>query len=184
MRILCIGDSNTYGYDPRSCFGSRYPAEIRWTCRLENYDVINCGMNGLQIPVDGKPFTDLIQSKSPDLVLVMLGSNDLLEGADAATAGRRMELFLAAVQEAGARIFLIAPPVMRQGDWVQNTELIKESEKLGSLYREVAESTGILFADAEEWNVGLAFDGIHFSPEGHAAFASGLSKRLSEIRDT
>ena len=26
-RILCFGDSNTYGYDPRSYFGSQYPAQ-------------------------------------------------------------------------------------------------------------------------------------------------------------
>ena len=29
MKILCIGDSNTYGYDPRSYLGDRYPAEVR-----------------------------------------------------------------------------------------------------------------------------------------------------------
>ena len=29
MRIACLGDSNTYGYDPHSPFGGRYPYEIR-----------------------------------------------------------------------------------------------------------------------------------------------------------
>lgn len=29
MRLLCCGDSNTYGYDPRSFFGDRYPKESR-----------------------------------------------------------------------------------------------------------------------------------------------------------
>ena len=28
MTLLCYGDSNTYGFDPRSYFGGRYPAEI------------------------------------------------------------------------------------------------------------------------------------------------------------
>lgn len=182
MRILCIGDSNTFGYDPRSCFGSRYPAEIRWTDRLEDYDVINCGMNGLEIPKDSRPFTDLIRRKSPDLVIVMLGSNDLLEGADAETAGRRMELFLAALQEAEAKVFLIAPPVMQEGEWVQSAKLIEESGKLRARYRELAERTGIPFADASEWNVTLTFDGVHFSPEGHTAFAAGLAERLWKIQ--
>ena len=27
MTLLCYGDSNTYGFDPRSYFGGRYPAE-------------------------------------------------------------------------------------------------------------------------------------------------------------
>ncbi len=30
MRMLCYGDSNTYGYDPRGFFGGSYPAESRW----------------------------------------------------------------------------------------------------------------------------------------------------------
>ena len=33
-RILCYGDSNTYGYDPRSYLGGRYPASVRWTALL------------------------------------------------------------------------------------------------------------------------------------------------------
>ena len=183
MRILCIGDSNTFGYDPCSFFGSRYPAEIRWTDKLVDYDVINCGMNGLEIPKDSRPFTDLIRRKSPNLVVVLLGSNDLLEGADAETTGRRMEVFLADLQKTGTKVFLIAPPVMQRGEWVQSAKLIEESGKLAEQYRELAERTNDLFADAGEWSVTLTFDGVHFSPEGHTAFAAGLAGYLREIQE-
>ena len=30
MTILCFGDSNIYGYDPRGYFGGRYDADSRW----------------------------------------------------------------------------------------------------------------------------------------------------------
>ncbi|MBQ1742534.1 MAG: lysophospholipase, partial [Oscillospiraceae bacterium] len=80
-----------------------------------------------------------------------------------------------------ARIVLIAPPPMRFGDWVQTQELINESMKLGGLYRRVAHALGVAFADAGEWGVALTFDGVHFSPEGHAAFAAGLSKALERL---
>ena len=30
-QIVCIGDSNTWGYDPRGFGGGRYPAAVRWT---------------------------------------------------------------------------------------------------------------------------------------------------------
>ena len=48
-RILCIGDSNTWGYIPGS--GERYEKNVRWTGKLaqtlgENYEVIEEGMNG------------------------------------------------------------------------------------------------------------------------------------------
>ena len=35
-RLLCYGDSNTYGYDPRSYLGGRYPQSVRWTALLRD----------------------------------------------------------------------------------------------------------------------------------------------------
>ncbi len=51
-RIVCYGDSNTYGYDPRSYLGGRYPEAVRWTALLntEGREVINEGQNGRPIP--------------------------------------------------------------------------------------------------------------------------------------
>ena len=150
MRVLCIGDSNTYGYDPRTYFGSRYPAEVRWTDRLDGYEVINCGMNGLPVPYDSRPFTDLIRTYSPDLVVVMLGSNDLLEGASAESTAVRMDGFLGVIGTAGARILLIAPPPMRLGDWVQSPDLIRESEKLGKKHLHFFRICGIIYTQSGE----------------------------------
>ena len=50
--MLCFGDSNTYGYDPRSYLGSRYPTEERWTGILKGrgWEILNCGENGREIP--------------------------------------------------------------------------------------------------------------------------------------
>ena len=30
MKVICFGDSNTYGYDPRGYFGGRYDGDNRW----------------------------------------------------------------------------------------------------------------------------------------------------------
>ena len=50
-KLLCFGDSNTYGYDPRSYIGERYPADVRWTGLLgSSYTVVNAGQNGRGIP--------------------------------------------------------------------------------------------------------------------------------------
>ena len=181
MRLLCVGDSNTYGYDPRSYLGGRYPADLRWTERLGDWETINCGMNGLAIPRSGSAYADLIRAKSPDLVAVMLGSNDLLEGVGARTVGARMDAFLDDLKRAEVPLLLIAPPPMRRGDWVREAWLVAESEKLGALYRNVAASRGLLFADAGDWDVELGFDGVHFTPAGHAAFAEGLKRELERF---
>ena len=182
MRLICIGDSNTYGYDPRSYFGSRYPTDICWTSCIAGWEVSNCGMNGLTIPSDGRVWQNLIESKQPDLIMVMLGSNDLLEGSSAETASDRMEAFLEKLLEKGKPILLIAPPPMQPGVWVSSEKQIEESRKLGKLYRAVAESLKTDFADAGEWDIALAFDGVHFTENDHRAFAAGLNRHLSEGR--
>ena len=53
MKILCFGDSNTYGYDPCFFLGGRYPAEHRWPDLLAaqtGWDIVNAGENGREIP--------------------------------------------------------------------------------------------------------------------------------------
>ena len=79
------------------------------------------------------------------------------------------------------RLLLIAPPPMRTGAWVYEERLLKESARLGVCYRALAETLGIDFADAAMWDVETAYDGVHFSEAGHAAFAEGLLKQLSEM---
>jgi len=184
-RILCLGDSNTFGYDPRSYAGSRYPPDVRWTGLLRRPDreVRNCGQNGLAIPREAEfpALTALLRSAlSLDAVTVMLGTNDILRGASAADAAARMEALLRCVAACaeGFSTVLIAPPPLRYGDWVQSRAQIDESLRLGAAYRTLAGALGIPFADAGEWGVALAFDGVHFTPAGHAAFAAGLRREL------
>ena len=182
-RVLCFGDSNTFGYDPRSYLGSQYPPEVRWTGRLEaaGWRVLNAGQNGRCVP-GPKEFpavSALLRRSQPlEAVTVMLGSNDLLQEPSLSPrelAGR-MERFLEGIREAAnpARLLLIAPPPMRPGTWVQDRETLERSAQLGPCYARLAQALGISFADAGAWSIPLAFDGVHFLPEGHAAFARGL----------
>ena len=51
--LFCLGDSNTYGYDPRSFFGDRYDRNDRWTGILDTmseWNIFNAGANGRSIP--------------------------------------------------------------------------------------------------------------------------------------
>lgn len=51
--IVCYGDSNTYGYDPRSFPEDRYKKSERWTGILDEAledQVLNYGVNGRCIP--------------------------------------------------------------------------------------------------------------------------------------
>ena len=55
ISVLCFGDSNTYGYDPRSFFGGRFPEEERWVNILGEKlccETVNAGENGKEIKLN------------------------------------------------------------------------------------------------------------------------------------
>lgn len=181
MKILCIGDSNTYGYDPRSYLGSRYPAEVRWTDQLNGWDVINCGVNGMTIPREHSVYVRQIRINDPDLVIVMLGTNDLFRSLSAGQITDRMERFLDSIAGVSKQIMLISPPVLQYGEWVMDDDLVEESQDLGGFYRGLADRKDFLFADSAEWNIEMTYDGVHFSPEGHAVFAQKLEEIIKSV---
>ena len=181
VRILCFGDSNTYGYDPRGFFGDRYGAEDRWVdllAKQTGHDCINAGANGREIPRNPYTFRLLTEHAPVDVFLVMLGTNDLLQGASAKEAADRMEAFLNQLLPHCNGILLVAPPPMKRGAWVPTDALVAESVQLAEEYKLLAEKLNIPFVDTRHWNIELTFDGVHFTEVGHRAFAENLGKEL------
>ena len=113
-----------------------------------------------------------------DIFLVMLGTNDLLQGTSAKEAAARMEAFLTPMLPHCKQILLICPPPMKRGAWVPTDELVAESIHLAEEYKFLAEKLNIPFVDTHHWNIELTFDGVHFAEEGHHAFAENLRKEL------
>ena len=191
-RVLCFGDSNTYGYDPRSYLGDRYPETVRWTGILNgapDWSILNRGENGRQIPHSSQALqaAETLVSRTPaEGLVVMLGTNDLLMNPifTAEDAAGRMEALLRRLLQAAspdARLLLVAPPPLRPGAWVGEERLLIQSARLGRCYQALARRLSVSFADAGDWGVSLTFDGVHFTPEGHRAFAEGIGPRLAEL---
>lgn len=183
MRILCFGDSNTYGYDPRGYFGGRYDAEDRWVdllAKRTSWEVINGGTNGREIP--RSPYGLPLLLQEVDIFLVMLGTNDLLRGADPTEAAARMDAFLQSIMPHCKQILLVAPPAMKRGAWVPTDALVSESVRLAEEYQSIAEKWNIPFVDTRRWNIDLTFDGVHFTEAGHHTFANLLLDFLASVR--
>lgn len=193
--ILCFGDSNTYGYDPRSLLGDRYPADMRWTGILSaaGFDVINAGMNGRTIP-DSLPAIRLFDQVCRGLpedgfLFLMLGSNDLLsqQKPSAEVVAARMKAFLHSreaekqIDRLGKNFILAAPPAMGEGSWVDGPVMIQETMKLGAHYKKIAQELGLSFLDAGKLPLPLCADGVHLSEEGHKIFAEKLVSLLKEL---
>ena len=172
LRLLCYGDPNTYGFDPRSYLGGRYPKSVRWTALLNagGWKVINKGENGRSIPKSDQEMEaaeSVIHRSRAEAVVVMLGSNDLLQcpSLSAEVCGERMERFLRAIltqTQGKAKILLVVPPPMEPGAWVSSPRIIEESRKPAKFYEATTHRLAIAFTNAGSWGVELAYDGVHF----------------------
>ena len=207
--VLCYGDSNTYGYNPDN--GLRFPDQIRWTGRLQSllggeYRVIEEGCNGrttvFDDPLEGwKNGMDYLKPclnshKPIDLVILMLGSNDLKETfhasakeiADgAAQLVETIQTFTMEKQGFVPKILLISP--LHIGEGIQSSPFygrfsenaILRSKELAELYRMTAQKYNCEFADASKWAQPSKTDSLHMDAEGHKAFAEGLFTDMKKM---
>ncbi len=147
--LICYGDSNTYGYDPRSFLGGRYPKNIRWPELLAaetGWTVFNAGQNGRTIPDSSweiqrvtRNLSQWAAEKEPVWLWIMLGTNDLLQSASvtAETVTERMERFLrellACEEMAGSETgdHGLAPELVKgvDGRGQENETIVREKEK-------------------------------------------------------
>ncbi len=190
MRLICFGDSNTYGYDPRSCFGGRYASGDRWPdllAKITGWEVVNAGENGREIPHHRhtlRQAVELLTTYDPvDAFCVMLGTNDLLQGLTPEQVAGRMETFLCQLLPHCGNLILVVPPPMQLGTWVPAKDLATASVRLGEACKLLAERMNINLVSTAGWNIGLTFDGVHFTEAGHHAFAVRLSAVLQDIVD-
>jgi len=202
--IVCFGDSNTWGYHPAT--KERYGRDERWAGMLRNalgaeYLVIEEGLNGRTTvwddPIEGykngkEYLVPCLESHKPlDLVIIMLGTNDLkkrfsLSAFDIAK-GAGVLASMAQGSETGPgghapKVLLLAPPpVAKLTEFAEMFEGAEDkSQKLGRYYRQVAQELGCAFLDTSEVIVSSDVDGIHFDPEEHRK----LGEKVAEIART
>ena len=198
-KIICFGDSNTYGYDPRG-WGGRYEESVRWVDILAKHfhhtlEVIPKGMNGRMIPASTLEINNLdgiIDRESPvDFLAIMLGTNDLVltDSPDWEMASMKMRTLLEhllkseAVKASGTKLILIAPPLMFQDAGPESPfrKYLEHSEKLAEAYRKIAEDLKIILVDSSAWNIEIYQDGVHLTEKGSLEFAEKIISALEEI---
>ncbi len=64
------------------------------------------------------------------------------------------------------------------GEWVPSQHYIDASHIFAQYCQSLAAELGIRFADAGQWGISLAYDGVHFTEQGYRAFAAGLLEVL------
>ncbi len=195
--ILAFGDSLTFGAPPDDTL--RHPRNDRWPMALQiglghEYEVISEGLNG-RTTVFGDPKASYLRAGSDalptllhthqplDLVIIMLGLNDIMvaeRSARAATRGlaRLIEIIRTHPYfDPSWRpdILIVAPPCPIPDTQGEITERERaEARKLGPLYQTLATEQGTGFFDASSVTTGALPDGVHLSAEGSQALGEAL----------
>jgi lysophospholipase L1-like esterase len=203
--ILCYGDSNTWGYDPAT--QTRFSRDERWTGVLrlelgEDYLVIEEGLNGRTTvwddPIEGYKngkeylIPCLTTHKPLDLVVIMLGTNDLkkrfsLSAYDIANgAGVLVDIVQksdAGLDEKAPQLLLLAPPpIARLTEYAEMFEGAEpKSRKLSEHFRRVSEEYGCELLYTADIIVSSDIDGIHFEAEEHRKLGRAVADRVRTL---
>lgn len=207
VRILCFGDSLTWGYVPAGS-GRRYPEEVRWTSLLAKElgaTVIEEGLNGRtsSFPDPLAPFAcgaDTIEacvmSQMPlDLIVIMLGTNDmktyLAHQAGPSARGIVNVASLAKGVAPDSGVLVVCPPPMGRHIVSLDSSLgmmeqldeksVEESWGLAKWLGPMCASLGLSFMDAGEYVSASASDAIHLDEEGHRLFAQALAEKIRAL---
>lgn len=209
--ILAYGDSLTFGADPGG--GPRHAYEDRWPTRLEQglggkARVIAEGLGGRATAYDNwtaaadrngaRILPTLLDSHKPlDLVIIMLGTNDLKPfvagtAAYAARGARRLiEMtrgHFAGTGEPAPQIILVSPPLVVETtneNMLSNfggiDHLLAESADFARHYRRHAEETGVAFFDAASVAKADPRDGVHLDAANTSAIGEGLVPLVKQV---
>lgn len=193
-QVFCIGDSITYGSGLDSSLRSEYcyPARLQQLLGTR-YEVMNygvCGRTLTDIPERSyreTGYLDVLAQQSPDIILIMLGTNDSRRGMWDAEDYR--QAYEALVDEllggAGSpEIYLMIPPKAYPGDEGVIIYGIRDTiirDEVGEIVRDVAKEKGIGLIDlysVTEHHPEYFKDGVHPNQQGYEVIAEEIYRQI------
>ena len=207
-RILCFGDSNTFGFKPGQ--PHRHSDETRWTGVMQSvlgdgYTVITEGLGGrttvFNDPIENRMagidyFYPCAASQMPlDLVILMLGTNDLKPrfgvepGSIAMGLMRYADALKLVKEEYEQPDLLIAAPILIDPAYkndpfmhvIYGEDADARSYGFAAVYRETAERIGAHFINAAEFAKASITDGIHMDADEHEKLGKAMAAKVREI---
>lgn len=207
--ILCYGDSNTWGCVPFEGAGParRFPPDTRWPGVLrrelgDGYWVVEAGLNARTTVWDDplKPHRNgrelllptLLTHQPLDLVIMMLGTNDLKHRINASAAeiaeGAGMLADIVAGSGCGPngrapQTLLVCPPPIAQVDQFDDEFEggVEKSHKLAGHFATAADVRSCGFIDAGTLIASSDIDGIHFDESAHARLGTAMTEPVRRI---
>ncbi len=207
IRVLCFGDSNTWGYIPGTKH-ERYLADVRWTGILQarlgkEYEIIEEGLNSRGIVNgDGRPGKEqrsateyvfaCLDSHDPlDHVVICLGTNELKAGLglSAEQVGENFRTLVQAIQSRPSQFRATVPHVtiVVPAAIDESTEYARKDDKFVGAREKSIQLRGVLANIANECGCSLVDiqdqlqtgeDGIHLLAGSHGALGAAVAESL------
>ncbi len=208
-RIVCFGDSNTWGYNAAT--KGRFGDLERWTGVLQNelgdgYTVIEEGLCGRTTVWDDpieqykNGYTYLlpmIESHKPfDLIIIMLGTNDLKRRFSVNTRDIAQSAALLAQtamrsdcgpEERAPKALLVAPIQVGPGiltTWfgeMFEQDCVIRSRHFNHWFAEFAHDIGCPYLNAGDFAQPDPLDCLHIALEGHKALGVNMARKVKSI---
>lgn len=210
-RILCFGDSFTWGFDPET--RQRFDESARWPRVMgellgDGYEIIEEGQNGRTIatddPAEGeknglKYIGPCLESHTPlDFVIVMLGSNDCKRkfSYSSMDIAGEMQILIEKIKAYNEfrcqnrfKIILVSPPHISEaikdswlGDSFGYENARKVSMELSDWYRQLAGMYGTAFVDAAEYVKASNADGCHMDAVNQRELGKVIAETLKNLQ--
>ena len=169
--VVALGDSLTYGYGANS--ETAYPTVL---AELTKWNVINAGVNG-DTSADVLARVEDIVKQAPDLVLLGVGGNDVLQRIPPDTTRANINATVDVLKSANINVVLIAEPYF-------STSALFGKASDNPLYKDITNAQEVpLYSGG--WSAILSddtlkSDRIHANAAGYRQFAQGLYDYLKE----
>lgn len=207
--ILCYGDSNTHGQIPGATPLDRYTLLQRWPGILARelgtgWHIIEEGLSGRTTvhddPIEGALkngrtyLRPCLMSHAPlDLVIIMLGTNDLKArfGQPASEVAMGIGCLIHDIKELSPgpggtvpEIMLVSPPPML--DDIKEWENIfkaaqQKSHELALQFEIMSDSLEVHFFDAGSVSTCDPLDGFHINAQAHESLGVALAREVEAI---
>ncbi len=209
-RILCFGDSNTWGHVPMGMAKKRYSIKERWPGILQkklgkSYEVIEEGLGGRLTAFDDprpefpernglKSLPAILETHLPlDLVIIMLGTPDTKEmlGFDVNKIKEGMKKLILTVKDfktldgtSPPKILIVVPPIVDDQAGFAS-KLFKggtaKSKQLVDSYKKLAEEENIFYLNPTDQIKVDKEDGVHIDSGGHRKLSELVYRKVLEI---
>lgn len=198
-KVLCFGDSNTYGYIPEN--GGRYDKNTRWcgilqTLCMDEYKIIEAGCNnrtaftpnqaGLQ--QTGYLALPMLLSEDLDFVILNIGINDLqkIYSTTKNDIENGIKNLIKTIKEKSpnAQILLISPSKLTRNvlkgyfSILFDENSITKSEWLSPIYEKIAKEENCKFLDLDKTVKVSELDGLHYDATEHEKIATVIHKLM------